>query len=68
VATTISLEDAARGQRSALDLDVPEIASMAPMHRVSKTVRLRVPQRVIDGETRLRVAGRGAAESARGQP
>ena len=65
VATTISLEDAALGSEVALDLGVPEMGLDGTMHRVSKTVRLRVPKGVIDGE-RLRVAGRGAAGIGKG--
>jgi len=65
VATTISLEDAARGSEVALDLGVPEMGRDGTLHRVSKTVRLRVPKGVIDGE-RLRVAGRGAAGIGKG--
>jgi len=65
VATTISLKNAPRGSE-APGLDVPELGLDGTHHRVSKQSVAR-PKGVIEGE-RPRVAVRGAAESARGQP
>ncbi len=57
---TISLEEAARGTEVALDLALPEMGRDGTSQRVVKTVRLRVPKGVVEGE-RLRVPGRGGA-------
>lgn len=67
VATTIGLEEAARGTEVSLELGVPELGPDGTIQRVAKTVRLRVPRGVIDGE-RLRVAGRGGAGLGGGPP
>jgi curved DNA-binding protein len=54
----LTLEDAAHGTELALQLAVPQAGADGRIRRVPKTVRVRVPKGVTEGE-RLRIAGRG---------
>ncbi len=67
IATSLSLEDAARGKDIALEFTVPEIGPDGRMRREAKTARIRVPKGVSDGE-RLRVPGKGGPGVGDGKP
>jgi curved DNA-binding protein len=58
VNAALTLEDAARGTELALQLAVAETGSDGQRRRVPKTVRIRVPKGVAEGE-RLRIPGKG---------
>jgi curved DNA-binding protein len=58
IATSLSLEDAARGKDIAVEFSVPQIGPDGRVQRSAKTARIRVPKGVSDGE-RLRVPGKG---------
>lgn len=67
IATSLSLEDAARGKDIAVEFSVPVIGADGRMGRESKTARIRVPKGVSDGE-RLRVPGKGGPGFGQGKP
>jgi curved DNA-binding protein len=67
IATSLSLEDAARGKDIAVEFSVPEIGPDGRMRRAAKTARIRVPKGVSDGE-RLRVPGKGGPGMGDGKP
>ncbi len=67
IATSLSLEDAARGKDIAVEFSVPEIGPDGRMRRAAKTARIRVPKGVSDGE-RLRVPGKGGPGVGEGKP
>ncbi|MFN7678206.1 MAG: DnaJ C-terminal domain-containing protein, partial [Cyanobacteriota bacterium] len=67
IATSLSLEDAARGKDIAVEFSVPELGPDGHMQRVAKTARLRIPKGVTDGE-RLRVPGKGGPGLGDGKP
>jgi curved DNA-binding protein len=67
IATSLSLDDAARGKDIAVEFSVPEIGPDGRMRRVPKTARIRVPKGVADGE-RLRVPGKGGPGQGDGKP
>jgi curved DNA-binding protein len=67
IATSLSLEDAARGKDIAVEFSVPAIGPDGRMRRDSKTARIRVPKGVSDGE-RLRVPGQGGPGLGDGKP
>ena len=67
IATSLSLEDAARGKDIAVEFSVPELGSDGRVQRHSKTARIRVPKGVSDGE-RLRVPGKGGPGIGTGKP
>ncbi|MFM7641017.1 MAG: DnaJ C-terminal domain-containing protein [Cyanobium sp.] len=67
IATSLSLEDAARGKDIAVEFSVPVIGPDGRMGREAKTARIRVPKGVSDGE-RLRVPGKGGAGLGEGKP
>jgi len=54
----LSLEDAARGAEVSLDLNVPEYDAEGMPRRVPKTITVRIPKGVTDGQ-KLRVPGKG---------
>lgn len=54
----ISLEEAFSGTELALNLTVPEPDAGGIPHRVSKTIKVRIPRGASDGQ-RLRISGRG---------
>jgi len=58
VTAHVTLEDAARGTELAVDLSAPERGPDGALHRVPKTIRVRVPKGATDGQ-RLRVPGKG---------
>ncbi len=67
IATSLSLEDAARGKDISVEFSVPEIGPDGRMQRSAKTARIRVPKGVSDGE-RLRVPGKGGPGLGDGKP
>jgi curved DNA-binding protein len=67
IATSLSLEDAARGKDIAVEFSVPELGPDGRVQRHSKTARIRVPKGVSDGE-RLRVPGKGGPGMGTGKP
>lgn len=67
IATSLSLEDAARGKDIAVEFSVPELGPDGRVQRRSKTARIRVPKGVSDGE-RLRVPGKGGPGVGEGKP
>jgi curved DNA-binding protein len=67
IATSLTLEDAARGKDIAVEFSVPELDPEGRVRRASKTARIRVPKGVSDGE-RLRVPGKGAPGVGDGKP
>ncbi|MFN9646118.1 MAG: DnaJ C-terminal domain-containing protein [Cyanobacteriota bacterium] len=67
IATSLTLEDAARGKDIAVEFSVPEIGPDGRMRRAAKTARIRVPKGVSDGE-RLRVPGKGGPGLGDGKP
>lgn len=56
----ISLEDAYRGTEVSLQLSVPEYAPDGSVRRVPKTIKVRIPKGVTDGQ-KMRVPGKGGA-------
>ncbi len=54
----LTLEEIYRGTEVALDVSVPEVTHDGALRRVPKTLRVRVPKGVTDGQ-RLRVPGKG---------
>jgi curved DNA-binding protein len=58
VGAALDLEDAARGTELTLELAVPETGPDGVRRRVPKSIRVRVPRGVTDGQ-RLRIAGKG---------
>lgn len=58
----LSLEDAYRGTELAFELAMPEITPDGAMRRTPKTVKVRVPKGVIDGQ-KMRVPGKGGPGS-----
>ena len=67
IATSLSLEDAARGKDIAVEFSVPELGADGRVQRHAKTARIRVPKGVSDGE-RLRVPGKGGPGVGGGKP
>ncbi|MEB3316627.1 MAG: DnaJ C-terminal domain-containing protein [Cyanobacteriota bacterium] len=67
IATSLSLEDAARGKDIAVEFSVPELDADGRVQRHAKTARIRVPKGVSDGE-RLRVPGKGGPGIGGGKP
>jgi curved DNA-binding protein len=63
----ISLEDAAKGIELSLDMAVPEYTEDGGVHRVQKTIRMRVPPGATDGQ-RMRVPGKGGPGFNGGPP
>ena len=61
----LTLEEIYRGTEVGLDVSVPEIAPDGALRRVPKTLRVRVPNGVTDGQ-RLRVPGKGGPGSGGG--
>ncbi len=58
IATSLSLEDAARGTEVSVEFSVAELGDDGRVQRRPHTARVRVPKGVSDGE-RLRVPGKG---------
>jgi curved DNA-binding protein len=58
ISVQLSLEEASRGTEVNLDLSVPEYGADGSLRRVPKTVQVRVPKGVSDGQ-RMRVPGKG---------
>ena len=67
VAAPISLADAASGTEVSLQLMVPQMGADGSVQQVPRTVRIRVPKGVSDGE-RLRVPGKGGPGFGEGPP
>lgn len=67
IATSLTLEDAARGKDITVEFSVPELGPEGRVRRTTKTARIRVPKGVSDGE-RLRVPGKGAPGLGEGKP
>lgn len=67
IATSLSLDDAARGTEVSVDFSVPELGEDGQVRRSSRTARIRVPRGVSDGE-RLRVPGKGGPGLGEGKP
>lgn len=67
IATSLSLEDAARGKDISVAFTVPELGADGRVQRRSKTAHIRVPKGVSDGE-RLRVPGQGGPGLGEGKP
>jgi len=59
VAITLDLKDAFQGTEISLELAMPEFKPDGAMRRVNKTVKVRVPKGVVDGQ-KMRVPGKGA--------
>jgi curved DNA-binding protein len=58
VTAAIALEDAYRGTEVELGLSVPDVDEQGRLRRTSRTLKVRIPQGVTDGQ-RLRLAGQG---------
>ncbi len=67
VAASISLADVVSGTEVSLELVLTEMGSDGRVRQVPRTVRIRVPKGVIEGE-RLRVPGKGGAGVGGGPP
>lgn len=63
----LTLEEAARGTEVSLDLNVPEYDAEGMPRRTPKTVKVRIPKGVTDGQ-KLRVPGKGGAGISGGPP
>jgi curved DNA-binding protein len=60
VALEISLEEACHGVERSLELEMPEKSPQGHMVRIPKTVKVRVPKGVTEGQ-KLRVPGKGGS-------
>ena len=67
VAASISLNDVASGTEVSLQMAMAEMDTDGRVRQVPRTVRIRVPKGVIEGE-RLRVPGKGGAGVGGGPP
>lgn len=67
VTVQVSLEEAYHGAERSLQLEVPEFTSEGYMMRIPKTVKVRIPRGVTDGQ-KLRVPGKGGAGMHGGTP
>ncbi len=67
IATSLSLEDAARGAEVSVEFSVQELGEDGRVQRRPHTARVRVPKGVSDGE-RLRVPGKGGPGLGGGKP
>lgn len=66
-AVEIPLEQALTGTEASLALSMPEVDASGTMRRASKSVRIRIPKGVTDGE-KLRVPGKGGPGVGGGAP
>ncbi|BAU46917.1 cytochrome C biogenesis protein [Sulfurifustis variabilis] len=67
VVVHLTLEEAARGTEVSLNLEMPEAGPDRVPRRVPKTVKVRIPKGVIDGQ-KLRVPGKGGPGIGGGAP
>ncbi len=63
----VNLEDAYRGAQRTINLEAPEVDKDGAVRTRTKTLNVKVPKGVVDGQ-RIRLAGQGAAGAGGGEP